>query len=96
MGGMRMLLADNRRFAPIADREDMRRILVADLLRKGAEKRLTAALLEMVHEAAADVFISTDEDEGVLLKVAHDQYEPRYVILIKGGFKAVEVRALAS
>jgi hypothetical protein len=59
-------------------------------------KRLTAALLEMVLEEAADVFVSTDEDEGVLLKVAHDQYEPRYVILIKGGFKAVEVRALAS
>ena len=91
-----MLFVGDRRFAPIADREDMRKILVADLLRKGAEERLTAALLEMVLEEAADVFVSTDEDEGVLLKVAHDQYEPRYVILIKGGFKAVEVRAPAS
>jgi hypothetical protein len=50
----------------------------------------------MVLEEAADVFVSTDEYEGVLLRVAHDQYEPRYVILIRGGFKAVEVRALAS
>jgi hypothetical protein len=67
-----MVLEKDRKFLPIGDRADMRVILAAELGRYGADKGWIDAMDGMVREGAADVFVSDDNDEVIMLRIGAD------------------------
>jgi hypothetical protein len=64
-----MLPETDRRFLPIADRADMRVILAAELGRFGADKKVIDSIDGIVREGAADVLVSDDNDELIMLRI---------------------------
>jgi hypothetical protein len=76
----------DRQFLPVADRADMRVILAAELGRLGTEKKLISTMDEMVIDGDADVFISDDNDELVMLRIEGDCY----VVVTETGFLRVD------
>ena len=83
-----MMPEKDRRFLPVADRVDMRVILAAELGRFGTEKKLISTMDEMVAAGGADVLISDDNDELVMLRMDGDCY----VVVTETGFLRVEPR----
>src|SRR6185437_40794 len=73
-GATKMLPENDRQFLPVADRADMRVILAAELGRRGADKKLINAMDGVVREGAADVFVSDDDDELIMLRIDSDGY----------------------
>jgi hypothetical protein len=57
------------RFYQIADRNDARVLLAAELSAKGIEKQLVVHFDEIVKSGIADVFIGDDDDEPVVVKM---------------------------
>jgi hypothetical protein len=81
-----MMIEKDRRFLPVADRADMRVILAAELGRFGKEKKLISTMDAVVAAGAADVFISDDNDELVMLRIEGDCY----VVVTETGFLRVD------
>jgi hypothetical protein len=81
-----MTFENDRQFLPVGDRADMRVILAAELGRFGKEKKLISTMDEMVTAGVADVFISDDNDELVMLRIEGDCY----VVVTETGFLRVD------
>jgi hypothetical protein len=81
-----MTFENDRQFLPVGDRADMRMILAAELGRFGKEKKLISTMDEMVTAGVADVFISDDNDELVMLRIEGDCY----VVVTETGFLRVD------
>jgi hypothetical protein len=81
-----MTFENDRQFLPVGDRADMRVILAAELGRFGKEKKLISTMDEMVTAGVADVFISDDNDELVMLRIEGDCY----VVVTDTGFLRVD------
>ena len=73
-----MFPENDRTFRPVIDRADMRVILAAELGRFGAEMRLIASTDEMVSVGIADVLVSDDDDELIMLQLSSES-EPNEV-----------------
>jgi hypothetical protein len=81
-----MLPEKDRRFLPVVDRADMRVILAAELGRYGADKKLIDSMDWVVRECAADVFVSDDNDEVVMVRIDGDCY----IVVTETGFIRVD------
>jgi hypothetical protein len=71
-----------------ADRNDARVVLTAELGRFGVDKNLIFAMDQMVQLGQADVFISDNDDEQVMLRLYDPKSGvPRYVLVLEAGLK---------
>jgi hypothetical protein len=83
----------DRVFRAVVDRNDMRVILAAELGRFGAEKKLIGSMDELVRKGVAEVFVSDDKDELVMLRV-NEAIEPCYVVVTEARLARVFTRTI--
>ena len=81
---------NSARFHQLADRNDARVILAAELSANGAEKQFVAYYDQLAKAGVVDVFVGDDDDEPVLIKLKTRGEKPVWKLVTKDGLRTIE------